>query len=82
MDDVREGPSLSLDELDLLRATLNARLAALLPTEAADAAAAEHSREWFVGVYRDGQRRLLRLALEEVAAMAGEGEEGEEEADE
>jgi len=71
MDDVEEGPALSLDEIDLLKATLEARLAALLPSEAADARAKKHSREWYVGVYRDGQRRLLREALQELAAMAG-----------
>ncbi|KAL1508537.1 hypothetical protein AB1Y20_004636 [Prymnesium parvum] len=76
MDDVEEGPALSLDEIDLLKATLEARLAALLPSEAADARAKKHSREWYVGVYRDGQRRLLREALQELAAMAGGEVEG------
>ena len=59
-------------------------------TEAADGAAAEHTREWYVGVYRDGQRRLLRAALEEVASLSDdaagmqgeEEEEGEEEREE
>lgn len=69
MEDPLEGPMITVDELELLRATLQGRLTALLPSEAADGAAMEHSREWYVGVYRTGQRRLLRDALKELASM-------------
>ena len=84
MDDIGEGPTLTIEELEMLRTTLEARLQALVPAEGADAAATEGTREGFVAAYRDGQRRVLRAALEEVAAMAAgattgeEGEEGEE----
>ena len=84
MADVEEGPMLTVDELELLRATLDARLQALLPTEAQDANAAELTRQGFVAAYRDGQRRVLRAALAEVEEMVagatgGEAEEGSEE---
>ena len=84
MDDVDEGPMISIDEIEMLKTTLHARLQKLSPLEEADATAKPHTREWFVGVYRDGQRRLLRAALEEVEAMVGGagGEEGEEEEEE
>ena len=80
MEDVDEGPVLSLDELDLLRTTLEARLEALTPAAEADAAAAWGTRAGFVAAYREGQRRVLRTALEEVSELAaGAGGEGEEE---
>ena len=82
MDDAQEGPMLTLDELDQLRATLNARLAPLLPAEAADAkVVGQLNKQGFVAAYRDGQRRVLRAAIAEVQEMAAgaEEEEGEEE---
>ena len=81
MDDPDEGPMLTLDELELLHATLDARRTALLPTERLDARAAAGTKEGFVAAYRDGQRRVLGEALAEVQAMmagAGGGEEGED----
>ena len=82
MDDPEEGPMISLDEVDMLRATLAKRLDALLPSEADDGTAPPETREGSVAAYRDGQRRVLRAALEEVDLMlagAEDGEEGEEE---
>ena len=75
MDDPEQGPMVTLDEIDLLQATLQAKLTALIPTEDSDDAAAEGTREGFVAAYRDGQRRVLRAALAEVAQMAGGAEE-------
>ena len=72
MDDPLAGPCLSLDELDLLRASLEARLRSLPSSEAADAAkAAQFSREGYCAAYRAGQRRVLRAALAEVAVLEG-----------
>ena len=89
MEHPEEGPTLTLDELELLKGTLEARLHALLPSEAADQAAlGAVTRAGFVAAYRDGQRRVLRGAIEEVddlaaGAMAGEEDNGvdEDEAD-
>jgi len=82
MDDPSEGPSLTPDELDLLVGTLQARLQPLLPTEAADDAAAdEQSCAGYVAAYRDGQRRVLRAALAQVAQM-GAGDEANDADDE
>ena len=78
MENVEEGPVLSLDELDLLLATLQARLGALAPAEGADTAAVEGTRAGFIGAYRDGQRRVLRAAIEEVRALMGDGADGEQ----
>ena len=78
MDDVDDGPALTLDELDLLRRTLEARLPALLPSEQSDAASTPGTREGFVALYKHGQRRILREAIAEVATM-GEGAGGGEE---
>lgn len=69
MEDAEEGPAISADEIELLASTLRARLDLLTPSQAADERADKHSREWYVGVYREGQRRLLRLALDELASM-------------
>ena len=82
MEDAEETPALSLDELDLLRATLSARLNALLPSEEADSRAPANTRRGFVAAYRRGQRRVLMEALAEVEQMAEAGEEGEAEDEE
>ena len=78
-----EEMAISLDEIELLRQSLGARLQPLLPTEASDAAAAagQPGPAAFAAHYRDGQRRILRAALDEVDALAGGAgeEEGEEE---
>ena len=82
MDDVDEGPLLTPDELELLNATLDARLQDLLPTEDDDARAIcrATTREGFVAAYRDGQRRVLRAARDEVQGMlAGAASEADEE---
>lgn len=62
------------------RSTLEARLEALAATEVADGSALDHdgTREGFVAAYRDGQRRVLREALTEVAAMAEGAEEDDD----
>ena len=78
MDDPSDGPLLTPDELDLLVGTLQARLQPLLPTEAADAAVAdEQSCAGYVAAYRDGQRRVLRAALAQVAQMSA-GDEADD----
>ena len=79
MDDVDEGPALTLDELDLLRGTLQARLQPLLSSEGSDAASTPATREGFVALYRHGQRQILRAAIAEVETMV-EGATGGEEA--
>ena len=82
MDDVDEGLLLTPDELELLNATLDARLQDLLPTEDDDARAIcrATTREGFVAAYRDGQRRVLRAARDEVQGMlAGAASEADEE---
>ena len=55
-------------------------LQALLESESADGDAELFSKEGFVAAYRNGQRRVLRAALEEVQGMMGnaDGEEWEE----
>ena len=78
MEDADDEPALSLDELDLLRATLSARLNALLPSEEADSRAPANTRRGFVAAYRRGQRRVLMEALAEVEQMAEGGEEAED----
>jgi hypothetical protein len=84
MDSLEEGPMLTVEELRLLRGTLEARLQALLPTEASDGQPSEGSRKGAVAAYRDGQRRILRAAIQEVDQMAdgaiSEDEAGEEDA--
>jgi hypothetical protein len=70
MESVEEGPMLTVDELEVLRATLDVRLRALSPTEKADVRLrGQATREAFVGAYREGQRRVLRAALSEVRQM-------------
>ena len=74
MEDADDGPALSLDELDMLKSTLEARLSVLEPTEAVDDAHVPpaETREAFVAAYRCGQRRVLKLALAQIEEMGGE----------
>jgi len=77
--------ALSLDDLEGLGDVFQSRLDSLLETQADDAAAAEGTRESFCAHYRDGQRRVLRAALAELAEMfaaAAGGEESEDESEE
>ena len=76
MEAADDEPAVTPDELELLHALLSARLRPLLPREAADARAPPHTREGYVAAYRDGQRRLLRAALDEIAAMSAAVDDG------
>ena len=81
MESADEGPTLTPDELGLLKATLEARLSALGLAdaggeaeggEAAGGAQAQQpgTRAAFVAAYRRGQQRVLSAALAEVEEMA------------
>lgn len=70
MKTVEKGPGLSIDDVELLRLHLNARIKKLEVTENVNKAADVYSREGFCAAYREGQLRLLRMALAEVDALA------------
>jgi hypothetical protein len=87
-DDSSEPPEVGAEEVDMLLLQLQRRLAPLEASEAADTAVLSSSvafgstaavRRYYIACYREGQREVLRDAIEALQSMLlGCVEEGDE----
>jgi hypothetical protein len=91
-EDSSEPPEVGAEEVDMLLLQLQRRLAPLEVSEAADTAVLSSSvpsgsttalRRYYIACYREGQREVLRDAIEALQSMLlGCVEEGDEEEEE